>query len=145
MAGLPLVVDASVAVKWFSMAGEDDVERAVDILDRQAEGELSLAAPDLLYYELANALAHKRALSVEEVQEAVRHIFALGLRTPPVDGELMALSVNLARRAAITVYDASYAALAGKLKCPLVTANPRHQKQSLGCVVVPLRDWRPPA
>jgi len=142
MAQRSLVIDASIVVKWFSAEGEDNVARALEIMDGHVDGELLLTAPDLLYYEVANALVHKKALTDEEVRLALRDTFALGLQTSVVDVDLMTLSIEMARKAAITVYDACYAALAHQRKCPLVTANPRHQAQVLNCEVIPLENWR---
>lgn len=135
------MIDASIAVKWFSAEGETDVAGALDLMSRHVRGELWLIAPDLLYYEVANALVHKKALSDGEVRLAMRDTFALGLQTVNIDGELMAVSIETARRAAVTVHDACYAALARVRNLPLVTANPRHQNQNLGCEVIPLEEW----
>ena len=61
-----LVIDASVAVKWFIM--EDRHELARDVL---REGFV-LLAPDLLLIEVANALRNKaRARLIEEAQAKV--------------------------------------------------------------------------
>jgi len=138
----PVVVDASVAVKWFSAVGEPHVPQAVDIMTRHVRGELNLAAPDLLYYEVANALVRKTALSDAKVRLSLRDLFALGLETVATSADLMAVSIKLARRLNITIYDACYAALAQQQGCPLVTANPRHQSGALGCEVIPLDKWR---
>ena len=51
-----LVIDASVALKWF-LAGEEDGERALDILDSFAANQVALHAPALLEFEVANGLA----------------------------------------------------------------------------------------
>ena len=142
MARLSLVIDASIAVKWFSALDEANVTQAVDILDRRAKGEITLLVPDLLYYEVSNALVHKKALSNEKVQLSIAGLFTLGMQTIYTDADLMAMSARLARQFGITVYDACYAALAQKYGCPLVTANPRHQVQTLGCQVIPIEEWK---
>ena len=115
MARQALVVDASVVVKWFSAPGEASVAQAVDIMENHAREEILLAVPDLLYYEVANALAYNSALSAGNVQLAVRRLFALRLQTWPTNAELMAASLALAREHSITVYDACYVALAEEL------------------------------
>ena len=51
-----LVVDASVAAKWF--VPETDSDKAVTLRNRHVEGGLTLMAPDLLIYEVANALVY---------------------------------------------------------------------------------------
>jgi predicted nucleic acid-binding protein len=48
------VVNASVAVKWF--VSEKDADKALRLRDSYLTGSLELAAPTLIYYEVANAL-----------------------------------------------------------------------------------------
>jgi predicted nucleic acid-binding protein len=49
------VVDASVCLKW--VIKENDFETARNILRRAHDGEFSLLAPELLVYEIVNALS----------------------------------------------------------------------------------------
>ena len=48
------VLDASVILKWFLQ--ERDSHLALDFKERYLAGEISIALPDLILYELANAL-----------------------------------------------------------------------------------------
>lgn len=142
MARRSLVIDASIVVKWFSALGESNVPEAVNILDRRVRGDVALLVPDLLYYEVCNALVYKKSLSDEKVQLSIASLFAIGMETIHINVDLMLVSLVLARQCGITVYDACYAVLAQKCGCPLVTANPRHQGQVLGCEVIPLGEWQ---
>ena len=142
MARLTLVIDASIAVKWFSSLEEANVSQAVDILERSVKGEIALLVPALIYYEVSNVLVHKKVLSNEKVQLSIASLFSLGMQTIHADADLMVMSARLARQFGITVYDACYATLAQKYNCPLVTANPRHQGQTLGCQVIPIEEWK---
>ena len=142
MAQQTLVLDASVGVKWFSDKGEEALRQALAIRDAHISQEALIVVPDLFYYEVANAIVHKKFIPTVAVQSAVTALFALNLRTTPIDGELLANSVNLSRKFNITVYDSCYIAIAQSYNCPLVTANPRHQEQALGCHVIPIEEWR---
>ena len=142
MARLSLVIDASIAVKWFSTLEEANVPQAVDILDRCTKGQIDLLVPALLYYEVSNALVYKKVLSNEKVRLSIAGLFSLGMQTIHTDTDFMLMSAGLARQFGITVYDACYVALAQRLDCPLVTANPRHQGQTLGCQVIPIEEWK---
>ncbi len=143
MARLALVVDASVGVKWFSDRGESGLAAALAIRDDHMAGEHRILVPDLFFYEVANALAHKPYMPTEVVQRAAQTLFAFGLETIPMSGPLMNVSIGLARDLGITVYDACYAALARERGCPLVTANPRHQGRDLGCQIISIEKWLP--
>jgi predicted nucleic acid-binding protein len=142
MARYALVLDASVGVKWFSAKGEALLRQALAIRDAHITQQLLIVVPDLFYYEVINAIVHKKFIPTDAVQLAISNIFALELSTVSIDTDLMAVSVKLSRQFNITVYDACYAALAQRYNCPLVTANPRHQGQTLGCQVIPIEEWK---
>lgn len=78
---------------------------------------------------------------MEKALEALTTLWNLDLQTIPVSHERLQAAVKLARTAGITEYDAFYIGAASENNCPLVTANPRHQGQALGCEVIPLKDW----
>ncbi|MDJ0272650.1 MAG: type II toxin-antitoxin system VapC family toxin [Candidatus Caldarchaeum sp.] len=51
-----IVIDASVAVKWFNKEEySDDADR---LKDAHVRGRIRLAAPELLLYEVLNALRY---------------------------------------------------------------------------------------
>ncbi|MBE0480830.1 MAG: type II toxin-antitoxin system VapC family toxin [Dehalococcoidia bacterium] len=144
MARQSLVLDASVGVKWFSSKDEASLVQALAIRDAHIEGHALIVVPDLFFYEVANAIAQKQAIPPEAVQSAVASMFALGITAVSIDPDLLDASVTLSRQIRITVYDSIYIAVAMKHDCPLVTANPHHQKQGgLNCKVVPVEEWRP--
>ena len=50
-----LVVDASVAAKWFlPSAGETLTDEAAELLKRYARGQIQFVVPDLFWAEIAN-------------------------------------------------------------------------------------------
>jgi predicted nucleic acid-binding protein len=142
MARSTLVLDASVGVKWFSLRDESALRQALAIRDAHVSENLTIAVPDLFYYEVANAIVHKKPFTREMLQSAVAGLFALKLRTIALSPDLLTQALDFARQLSITVYDSSYLAVAVKLGSPLVTANPRHQKKLPDCEVIPLDRWR---
>ena len=116
------VLDASVAVKWF--VDEQGSEKARVLRDRYVEGQLDLAAPDLLKYEVANALrSHPIAdfdrLSLAKALDAVENYQFL---TTP-SREAWSIAVELTYASDISAYDGIYIGLSKALKCPLITAD----------------------
>ncbi|MEM4766042.1 MAG: type II toxin-antitoxin system VapC family toxin, partial [Nitrososphaerota archaeon] len=91
-----LVLDASVAVKWFNV--EPLREKALIIRDRYVNGEIELIAPDLLYYEVANALRYNPRFGIEEVKSALKALEDLSIITYDFEGELREKAVELAYR-----------------------------------------------
>jgi len=116
-----LILDASVAVKWFTM--EPLRDKALIIRDKYVNGELELEAPSLLYYEVANALRYNPRFGIEEVRSAVRALEDLAITIYDFKGELASRAVELAYRFGITVYDAAYVALAAIRNATLYTAD----------------------
>lgn len=141
MARPPLVIDASVGVKWFISRSEPNVPQSRSILKAQADGEIDIVVPDLFFHEISNTLVHKRDISLPLLNESLDLLFDLGLSVFHPDQEFFRTSAQLARKNNITEYDACYAVIAIHIDCPLVTANPRHQKTELGCRVIPIEDW----
>jgi predicted nucleic acid-binding protein len=121
------VVDASVIVKWFIR--EPDSEQALRLHDRYVKGEVQLHAPSLLEYEVLNALVHSRLFSLADLQDASRALLNYGIRLHVLDEERARTTVSLAIESGITVYDASYLALARERGCRFVTADGRLVKR----------------
>jgi predicted nucleic acid-binding protein len=143
MARSALVLDASVAVKWYSDKGESALEQAISIRNTHLAETVLIIVPDLFFYEVANAVSQKKHIPTAVVKSVVAAMFSLRLQTVPLDAEILSVSIEIARQFNITIYDACYIAIAANRNCPLVTANPRHQKEGMGCKVIPIEKWQP--
>jgi len=73
------VLDTSVILKWFSESGENDLARALQLRQSMLEGTVFFVVPDLLFYELANALRHNPNFSKKDVEQALHSVFEMGL------------------------------------------------------------------
>jgi predicted nucleic acid-binding protein len=69
-----IILDASVVVKWFSE--EEYTEKALEIRERIRMGEERVIVPDLLLYELANALKYNPSFDVNDVSDALTSILS---------------------------------------------------------------------
>jgi predicted nucleic acid-binding protein len=117
------VIDASVTLSWFF---EDERTRQLDaVLDLVAESGATV--PGLWPLEVANAflLAHKRA----RISTAFRHQAIERLTKLPIVIDLetntraWTSTLPLAEKTELSVYDASYLALAIRLNVPLASAD----------------------
>lgn len=134
-----LVVDASVAAKWF--LSEPETQNAERIL---ACG-MVLHAPDLLRIEVANAF-WKHIL--RGVVDQVDWEFALPKLERSIgqwheSSGLLTPALKLACEAAHPIYDFVYLALARRLGAPLVTADRRFLSKTPPGEVIALHDWNP--
>lgn len=115
------VIDASVAVKWF--LEEADTETSLVLQSDFLEGRLTLRVPSVFPFEVLNALTFSRRFRQRELLEAARDLDGIDIATVPLIGEYSEQTVTLAVREGISIYAASYLALAAALQCPLFTAD----------------------
>ncbi|MFW6159350.1 MAG: type II toxin-antitoxin system VapC family toxin [Planctomycetota bacterium] len=118
-----IVLDASVAVKWF--LDERGSAQARDLRNQYRDGSVELAAPDLLVYEVTNALVCQRVYDPEAVDSAVETLLSLDLILSQPQLDLMSRAAAIAREVNGAVYDAAYVALAEMMEGVLATADRR--------------------
>lgn len=116
-----VVIDASVATKWF--LPEEDSEKALRIRDEHAEGAIDLAAPDLLYYEVTNALSYRPGLERIILREDIEDMYDIGIQLVAPSREVLTLAAEKAQALRVTAYDTAYLALAEMLGTIAITAD----------------------
>lgn len=122
-----LVIDASIAVKWF--IPESDSSDALSIRNAHRNQVISLFAPDLLTYELANALRYRSSMTISDLKGAIESLFDLDLALIGPTAKSVSRATSLARTLDLTTYDATYLMLAQELDCQVVTSDkPFHDK-----------------
>jgi predicted nucleic acid-binding protein len=118
---MTLVVDASVAIKWY--LDEPHADAALELVAREPD----LIAPDLVVAEVGNAL-WKRQRQGEITAE---HVNAIAIALPKAfaalspAADLIADALTLADHLDHPVYDCLYLALAARRQVELVTADRR--------------------
>lgn len=120
-----LVVDSSVAVKWFVV--EPYSIEARKILDAYRNGSISFLAPDLINAEFGNIIWKKQVfqgLAAPDAQSIVDDFRALPFTFVPT-ATLLDDAYQLAVKHQRTVYDSLYLALSLREGCQFVTADER--------------------
>lgn len=115
------VVDASLVIKWFSE--EEYTDEAIELRNKFFKGTCELAAPDLILYEVSNALRFNPNFNEEDVIEAVNSLFDMGISIIVPTPRVIKSSITMAFKYNITIYDAFYAALASEIGFTFVTAD----------------------
>ena len=110
MRGMEEVVDASVIVKWF--VEEENSDKAIRLRDEYIDGKIRISAPELLLFEVLNALYYKRLFSEEEMMKIAEALEAYSFSLYPLKGKYAEETLKIMYNNDITVYDASYLALA---------------------------------
>ncbi len=117
---MTLIVDASVAIKWFKREHDSVIAELVPLAD-------TLAAPEMLLAELCNAcwkafrLRLLTAQQVDATPMAIRRYVGMFHSLEP----LAPRTLVIARTLDHPVYDCFYVALAEREGAPLVTADQR--------------------
>lgn len=122
-----VVVDTSIVYKW--VQERDTRHLSLEILWRYLSDKEEILVPDILLYELANALSSKTELTIKDIQIAwnLFRDFNVPIFTPTND--FIRKCLNFSRKYKVTVYDASYAVLAEEKRCSLITADQKFVKQ----------------
>jgi len=107
---MEVVVDASIVVKWF--VEEEGSDKALRLRDKYIDGEISIIAPELIIFEVLNALYYKRLFSESEMKEISEALEAYSFTLYSLKGEYAEKTIETAVENGITIYDASYVALA---------------------------------
>jgi predicted nucleic acid-binding protein len=140
MAEETLVLDASVIVKWYSE--EEDSDKALEIRDHFFKGKMKVLVPDLLFYEVANALRYNQVLSEDEITSAIEDLYEIGFERMIMDKSLLIKTVSLAMKSDISVYDASYVSLAEQTECKYITADLKVTEKCQDKNIILLSNWK---
>ena len=123
-----LVLDASVAAKWFLPAEDETlVPQALDLMARHAKSELRFIVPGIFWAEMGNifwkAVRARRCPRqyAEESAASLQEKFLTTVSSRELMSDALAIAITFDR----TVYDSLYVALAVSHNAPLVTADER--------------------
>jgi len=115
------VLDASVVLKWF--VDEEDSDQSLRLREEFYRRKREIIVPDLLLFEVANALRYNPSFTAEEIEEAMKTLFDMGIEIITPTYSLLAKAIELAKSLDVTCYDAAYLALAEELGFEFITAD----------------------
>ena len=119
----PVVVDASVVLKW-QLDDEEHISQAAALRDDfYAMGTIKAIAPYLLIYEVINGIVtaiRRKRLAPDKALEVMDNLMELGVELKGVESERI---LSLALEHNLSAYDAAYLALAESKGCELWTGD----------------------
>ncbi|MFH2110715.1 MAG: type II toxin-antitoxin system VapC family toxin [Candidatus Bathyarchaeota archaeon] len=130
------VVDASTAIKWLSE--EEGTPAALKLREEHIEGTTVLSAPDLLLYELANALRYRPDYDDEKVTQALINVIDLQIDLITPGRELLQQSTKDAYIYDTTVYDSCYLALGELMGVEVYTSDRKFYEKAKGSDILRL-------
>lgn len=116
-----VALDASVVVKWFSKEELSDL--ALEVKERHVNGSITILSPDLLVYEVSNALIFNPDFDRDDVKRAVRDIFDMDLDLIAPDEMVLARAIELSLDRDLTIYDSYYMSISEIMGVELYTAD----------------------
>lgn len=135
-----IIVDTSVAIKWYAEEHEGDLLKARELRKRIVEGSFSLVCPEIIILELINALRYGKKLLSEECIQSIRSFVELCSEMVPIP-KADAI-VEVVYQQAMASYDAAFVALARERDIPLITADYKHHKKSISPHIFWLSEWK---
>jgi predicted nucleic acid-binding protein len=134
-----LVVDASVAAKWFNI--EELSDKAAEVKEAHVSGNLDLVAPTHIIYEVGNSIWNNTQLTDKDACDAIISLLRLGIELFPPSVERAGRAMKTARLRRTTFYDAVYLQIAEELNIALLTADEHQAAAGKGIIkVIQLRE-----
>lgn len=132
MSAIDVVSDANVALKWFHAEGEEEVAEARALLEAHRSRAIGLSVLDLTPYEVGNALLRGRAgASAEQAAVVLDALGEVCATVNPTAADFRR-ATELAERHGLTLYDATYAAVAESRGAELATLDKALLDSGLG-------------
>ena len=118
-----IVADASVIVKLF--VREEYTEHAIELRDRCISEEIELVEPNLLIYEVLNAIRYNKAkkFNLEELKMVVNSLYGYEFNITELDHDMAMRTIDISIKYGTTIYDSVYVALAQTKHAELYTAD----------------------
>ncbi len=116
-----VVADASVVVKWF--IEEEHTDAALRLRDDYADRIVDIASPDLMPYEVLNALRYNPGFGENQLVQTARALEKFSLWMLPLEGELAERCVENSLKYGISIYDSAYLSLGVVRDVPVYTAD----------------------
>jgi len=138
---LEYILDSSVIFKWFSYENEKNVDKALSILDMYRENKLEIIIPELVIYEVSNALRYNNNFSSIETRKIISTLINMELNMIGLSNRVIDSTIRIAYEENITIYDAVFISLSNIMKIPLISANPRHHKLLKRRNIISLEDF----
>lgn len=116
-----LILDASIIAKWFKE--EADSAKALELRAGFHDGLHEIMVPDLLLYEISNALRYDKNFNSDIIAKSIDSLFEMDLIITMPSADLISKATEVALEFGITVYDAIYVALASQTNGVFITAD----------------------
>ena len=137
-----IILDTSVLIKWYVSEKEEDVDKALKLLEKHVRNEEQIAVPTYALYEFAQTLIRKRKFMISQFRRVIKHLYKNTLKVIRTSSALIVVSAQIATAYNVEIYDAIFMAAAKKLSCELITADEKCYKTTKNLSYIKLlRDY----
>lgn len=136
---MTIIVDTSVATKWYSGENEDELDMADQLRELIIGDKYSLICPQIITLELANVLRFSKKMSQRDCFNSVTSL--VELCSDLVGIPKMELITSLMYKHNLASYDATFVTLADSKNIPLFTADYKHHQKSISKNIIWLKEW----
>lgn len=130
------VVDASVILKWLAPDRESYLTQARQLFTQACNGDIHLVAPAFLKTEVSNVLLRKKHLTPTQINRFLFLVSRAHLIYIPESSEQLDLTLKLAYKYHLSVYDGLYLALAQSQHLTLISADECHHGSLKSCLLL---------
>ncbi|MBI4016752.1 MAG: type II toxin-antitoxin system VapC family toxin [Candidatus Aenigmarchaeota archaeon] len=123
------IVDASVLAKCFLK--EDDSGKAIALVEGHLSGQYVLIVPELIFFEVLNAIKYQLKPTEEELVEAAKALSEFQLHVEHAGEFILSKLSRIAITCNLTAYDATYVALGQLHSAEVLTADKKLVKTGL--------------
>ncbi len=134
-----LVLDASVVVKWY--CEEKDSDKALEIRERYRRHKVNIIVPDLLFYEVINAIRFNLEIIEETKKRIAKNLLAIGFDTVIPSRNQYVEALSFALKKDLTIYDSIYYVIAKDADAVYVTADKNFWSKTKNRAIVLLGKW----
>jgi len=120
---MEIVLDASIAVKWFNVKSEDNVGIALEIQRQKILNKLEIIVPDLFFLEIINTFLTRSKFRVEDIFMIEEALHKMNLKVIYPDHFILNSAIKIAHTCNLTIYDSFYIAVAKFCETPLLTED----------------------
>src|SRR4030042_2372792 len=120
---MEILLDASIAVKWFSAKSENNVEVALEIQRQKILDGLEIIVPDLFFLEIINVFLTRSKFSIEDIFAIEESLHKMNLKVIYPDHSMLDNVIKIANICDLTIYDSFYIAVAKLCEVPLFTED----------------------
>ena len=120
---MDIVIDASIAIKWFKEKDEEYVGFALSIQEGKRLGDVEIIVPGLLFLEVLNAFLTKPDFTGEDIAAVKESLVKMNMKIIHPDSRLLGQAIDIAVKNSLTFYDALYIAIAGDADAILYTED----------------------